>query len=309
IASIDSSSILHIKELELINLFFWIIIIICLISIIGTELYVSGNFSYLGRMMMLAGCVTIIFNILVIYLHLNFIISTENISNLSAASINNLPIRYAYFPLIIAIISSIYSISCFWSVISLSMKSSRKIVKKHIWKRKHLDESEKSKDLEKKFQPEKEQIALDEISPVNLVEGKKEEIEQWLNEEIQHMKKSTEPEKKLIMKQEEPSKIEYIQTTKPEEPTADPFSSKNSFKDKKECYEKPVSKELSSEDISTTPSFEEALSYAIEKRQKYRESDEVSVRCPQCEYIFNMGKEVEEAKIKCPKCGKEGITR
>ena len=55
------------NDLGLINTCFWLVIIFGLLSFVGITIYVSGKYSSLAQIIMLIGCATIIFNILIIF--------------------------------------------------------------------------------------------------------------------------------------------------------------------------------------------------------------------------------------------------
>ena len=95
-----------VKDLGLISNCFWLVIIFGLLSFVGMIIYTSGKYSSLAQIIMLIGCATILFSILVVFVNWNLISNIENMEAISTPLIfKSVPIMYAHLPLIMGIIS------------------------------------------------------------------------------------------------------------------------------------------------------------------------------------------------------------
>jgi hypothetical protein len=105
----DNGDIIRLAgDLNLINISFWILIILSLVSFLGTIIHLSNRFSFAGNILLLVGCITLIFSILVFFLQ---IIITQNIGKLSTISASAIypPIKFSYFLLVPSFIIFIWS--------------------------------------------------------------------------------------------------------------------------------------------------------------------------------------------------------
>lgn len=267
-------------DLNLINISFWALLILGLLSFIGATIHASGKFSVVGHVILMAGCVTLIFSILVIGLQLMILENIGNMDIISASAIYS-PMNYAYILLIPSFLIFICSVLYTWSTFSYSIQK--------------LKDSKKAKKEKPALEPERDE--------------KRVEMGQWSTGQVQDMEKEVveekhpEPEKEKIITPKQPFGKEKTS----EEPDREPHVFPS---------EKTKEKTEVTDEVRASQSFEEALSSAIQKKQTEEEAEkskekeepaekEISVRCPQCKHIFSVEKDEGITKIKCPECGKE----
>lgn len=334
-----------IKDLQTITIFFWVIVIISLLSFIGIINQLSKKFLSLGQIFLLMGCGAAIFGVLVVIYQFMFIRDVNGLENISLTSIGPLPIKYIYIPLVMGIVSLGCSGVYTWLI-------STAAIKYFITEKKPKEPKPKKEKTSKKQKKEKKKTTKKEEEQIPAVEApatiasfkKQDEIEEWLKGEISQIEKTKdeivkpvdEPEKEEIPLEpgssveatvEEPSiEKDSVESEKTEEkPTAAPFSKKEPLITKEE-------EPKSSGEVPTSLSFEKALSSAIEKRQPTKEKQDttkeeeetpkeevvpkekivlgkLTVRCPQCKNVFKVKKEGKTTAIKCPHCGKEGVAK
>ena len=307
------------SDLNLINISFWALIIFSLLSFLGATIHASGKFSVAGHILLLIGCATFIFSIIVIVLQLIILENIGEMNIISASAIYS-PVNYAYILLIPSLLIFICSASYTWFTFShfiQKFKSSKKTVKKL--------SNNKSK-TKTKEPPKKEKSALGKTSLEPKIDEKRVEMEQWLTGQVQDIEKQAVEEKRPEPEKEKSLDIEEEEQEKIfQEP----------YKESKEMYvfppEKTKGETEEPDELRASQSFEEALSSAIQKRQTgvifkegetSEEKEEISpqieeelakktfsVICPQCKHIFTVEKEEGATKIKCPKCGKEGVIK
>ena len=299
------------SDLNLINISFWALIILSLLSLLGTTIHASGKFSVVGHILLLIGCVTFVFSIFVIILQLIISQNIGNMRTISASAIYS-PINYAYILLIPSFFIFICSALYTWTVFEHSIqkfKSSKKAKDDKKEKKTAKKLSKKERKTKAKEKPAKEKPSLEPK-----IDEKRVEMEQWLTGQVQDMEKQaaeekpTGPEKEKISQEphEEPKETYVFPLEKTEEETEE------------------------TDEVRASKSFEDALSSAIQKKQTEviskekktsEEKEEISpkieepakgifsVRCPQCKHIFTVKREEGITKIKCPECGKEGTIK
>ena len=333
-------------ELQLIVIFFWLIIIFTLISFIGIIIGISEKHDSLGSLIMLIGCSTILFSALATIFLLFFIIKVESLENFTIASMGPIPIKYAYIPLIMGFLSitgsSLYSLNAIpFSLKNLDklkrkQKTDKKEKKEKPKKTKKKTKSSKTKekeetkediktktDLEKEILIPKSEKKQEDMSSKVAEAQKKEEIEDWLKDEIKNVEKPKNFEEPVIKKpkddfvsdtpksSEDKKKWEDIEI-----PIGSPFDKKEIIDTKKEQEEIPVKEESKVEEISleapvekppvssektqqkkdeipTSESLEKALSSAIEKKQTER-NGQIKIEKP----VKKEEKPVEKKEIK-----------
>ena len=294
--------------LNLINISFWALIILGLLSFIGATIHASGKFSVVGHVILMVGCVTLIFSILVIVLQLMILENIGHMDIISASAIYS-PMNYAYILLIPSFLISICSVLYTWSTVSHSIQKLKDSKKAKKEEKKTVEKPVKKKSKTKvKEPPKKEKPALEPE-----IDEKRVEMEQWSTGQVQDMEKEAVEEKHL-----EPEKEEIIT---PKQPFEKEKTSEEPDREPKEPHvfpsEKTKEKTEVTDEVRASQSFEEALSSAIQKKQTEEEAKkskekeepaekEISVRCPQCKHIFTVEKDEGITKIKCPECGKEG---
>ena len=105
---------------------FWVVLLISLFTYIGLTLNVAQKFSSLSQLLMLTGCLVILFNFLVIFLHLRFM-ETVNISeNISLAYITpGIYMKYFHLIMLPSSISLIGSLAYTGYVLPFIVKQKR----------------------------------------------------------------------------------------------------------------------------------------------------------------------------------------
>ena len=330
LASIEKSNNeqIHIigQNLGLINICLWIILIFCILSLIGVVFFTSGKQIFLGHVLMLIGCAVIVFSIIALFSQWIF---TKNISNMDAISlapffaIENMPIKYAQIPIIFSVLSFIGSVFYVLFVLLFSIThfvgsaKKRKPVKKEIQKQVEPKESPKTKKIEK-HRAEKHEIPKALLSVDRPHEFGKEPSPTEPEIEENDSKYKPEP----IANQSSIQRIKpFDEKEQPEiidtgiKPVEDKKSTKPDLSTT--ISKKPA---IQSEELpQISPTFEKALSSAIEKRHTDSPKKEshfeqppkkkISVRCPECKFVFSVEKGKDITRIECPKCGKKGITK
>lgn len=320
-ALLEKTSNIHLSDLkndiQLIIYFLWLSLIFALVSFIGLIIHTVQKKPKLGLLLMLFGCVTILFSILIVIFQIILISKIENIQNITAASIGPLPINYIYITILIGfallVISAMHTINV--APFSIKNLKNNKIEEKKPKKDKKIKKKEEN---ETKI-PAQEKIEEKPEKTISSIQ-KKDEIEEWLKEEIEQTgdKKLEEPEKTVeqqpVIKQ-----------------SVSPFGKKTNKDQQKEIKElsasEPVRQTEETEKVPISEKFENALSSAIQKRQTEKPDEEktkteqkeekttkthdkeIKVRCPECKKVFSVKKEGPITKIKCPECGKEGIAK
>lgn len=327
------------EKLQLISICFWLIVIFGLLSFVGIIVYISGKFPSLGQIIMLVGCTNIVFSVLVVFLHLDMILSVGTMSGISLSfMVDFIPISYAPFPLIMGVISLIGSVWYMGIVAPFTIKHIMTLVKQ---KKPVETEEMESEPLAIPVPPvvEKEQPVVEDVPTGVITEKTDAEIKQWLREQMQHEEKTTAPEEPVsaepLVDKEEPPSVEHEEQEIPLAPEPSPQEKPSDAVE--ETSEKPAEEEQPSKSKTpsetpeeqvmepkgeppTSPSFEQALSSAVEKRKPELEktkveeerqpaAKEISIRCPECENTFSVKMGEDLSKVECPKCGKKGITK
>lgn len=307
------------NNLNFISILFWVMIALSLISFIFITFHASLKFSHFGQIAMaVTSFLILIFSVLIVYFEYNFIITVGRMDKISLANIVFL-IKYAYIPIIFAILLMVCSIYYTAVVAIPSIKQYRS-----------------SKKEEKVETTPKEQPIRKPTPPAPKADKKRLEMENWLVGQAQILDKKTkekeiEHPKKEVVK-DKTSLEEEKQTINLEEKVIQqPFP-----------VEETKIKPKETEELRPSQSFEKALSYAIERKIKKpgpSEAEEpkpqktepeekaediqleqtpeieeppvkkIKLRCPQCKNVFLTELEGEATKIKCPTCGKEGVIK
>lgn len=309
-------------ELDYINILFWALIILGLLSFIGATLHASGKILPIAFIILLIGCVTLIVSILIVLDQISIIRTIEEANAFSASSL--FPhFYYAYIPFIFGILSLISSAVYTKVVVSHSIdkfktsKKEKKTAKKKVKEKKETKKPIKKED-DAKIKKAPVKPPSKKLPEKSATKEKKVEMEQWLKDEVKSIEGKTEAEKYPGV----------------EEQTEDKLQKKQPFPEEKTPVKKEISEET--EEVPISKSFEKALYSAIDKKQNEIDSQEppkaedkktdgkkeipppveeeslknkVKVRCPQCKNIFYIEKEGIATKIKCPNCGKEGVIK
>jgi ribosomal protein S27E len=332
-----------VDDINLINILFWAVIIIGLISFFCIT-YLTFLTRWYLSILAIISAVILIFSILLVLLQYSFLKAVSNIDYIVLSSAFYV-IKYWHIILFFGILMLICSI---FYTLNIVLDLGRKLFDSR---------SKKPKIKKKKKQPDDLPIKpiIDKkttITPESI--DKKVKMEKWLNREVQNIDNKPEedvynPQEK-IMKPIEATQEEQIYVNDKIE-TSEKKTHPGPF-----ATDKRKEKPEDSEEPKVAASFEEALSSAIEKKQSEleheehietkteetpKESDdttkqevtqneqieevkekadehlsekdvittEIIVKCPQCKHIFATKKEEDSTKIKCPQCGKEGIAQ
>lgn len=315
------------NDLSLINILFWGLVILGLISFLGATIHASGKFSFFGYLLILAGCVTLILSILLINYQLAFLDKIGKIDSISASAIVT-PFNYAYFIIIPSFIILIFSISYTWNM-SLHSIQKYKILKepKNDKKPKKIKEKKSTKKETKsieKQQPKKEeplkeveeseqeqqppeQITEDETSKEPETDEKQVEIEQWLVNEVQSLEKQALTDNASKIKEtEEVTKISE-QPSSGEASTQIKESELEPQNKSKELQvfppEKTKIKSESSDEIHTSQSFEKALSSAIQKKHtEIKKLEPIEDEKPTKKPPKKKEPKKKKYNVRCPQC-------
>ena len=319
-------------DLSLINILFWILITLGLLSNIGATLNASKKYLKAGDILLSLGLITLIVSILII----NYIyIFLKNIgeSDIYSASVIYPPFDYAYISLIPSVIILICSVSYTWS---FSVYSIRKLkVARETKKDERKLPEEPIKKIMKTKEIERTKIKKQDVKKIQIepeIDVKRVEMEQWLTdkvkekekpvivEEVVEQKKETEPESIVIPKQIFPEEKIPIVEDKSEETEEVPVhqsfeealssaiqKKQNEIKKQKPLHIEETKEKM--EDLHLDQSSEAQIdenSEIVNQPKIEPITKRVNVRCPRCKHIFSVEKEHKITKIKCPKCGKEG---
>jgi hypothetical protein len=268
-------------QLDVISLLLWSLIIIGLIVLIGVAIHLSGKYYPIGHILLMIGCVLIVSSILILNVQLIIYKSIED--NLIISSAEIFPhFKYSFIFFIISIITFICCAVYFVLIILYLVQKIKNIVK------------EKKK---------KDNIILDveNISSEPKKENDDLEIEKLLSEKLKNNKKQDD---EINIK----NQVKEDQIKKEEKPKS-PFKDEKTTIDKKEENtkgKKTDKKTTEKSDISPTDKDIEKIPSDLKDQQK---GIPLTVKCPQCKYVFPIEKKGKEIQIECPKCGKTGTIK
>lgn len=292
-------------DLNIVSILFWVVIALSLISFVLLIFHLSLNASNKQSIMLVVSIIILILSILIVYKEYAFTKTVEGMSGITLANIVFL-IKYAYIPLLFAILLTVFS-AYYTGIVALYYTKQKKTEKK--------EQKVETKPVQPQVAPKISKPISKPIPPPIKTNNKQDEMEKWLRGQAQ-----------ILDKKNEETELEKIEKETPEiknEVAPQPFPPE-------EKKERPKDSEVT----QTSKSFEKALSYAIEKNIKKPEKEigqenensdidteskisepkdiheepirKIKVRCPQCNNVFVAGIEGENYKIKCPTCGKEG---
>jgi len=333
-------------KLSLINILFWAIIGVALISFIFIIYYALLRSPIFGPVMMIfSGILTFILSVLIVYFQIIFIRSINDIENLSASMIHS-SVGYSFIIFIISIILLVYSAISSIRISSFSIKQLKNlpIQKKEKIK---FDEKEKTKKIDKKDIKISTKKSVSEETPLtSSMPIKISEMEQWVVKNTQSTNKKTFDEKLIRTDQEnekamKPSSIGKTYDGEVKKPENNIQSKESIAKEDERSIElfptkKPKDKSEEIDEERPMQPFEKTIPSTIKEQTDGSESKEIeelkpelifqtekillekkgdtikqifNLRCPECDNIFQIDKEGDSQKAKCPKCGKEGITK
>jgi len=309
------------KDIDEINLYLWVVIIIGIVSFIGLIIKLSNKLNIISNLLMIIGATNIIFCSLSCVYYMFFIKNVIDLNSVLLASIIG-PFRVSYISLIFFILLLLASVAYTGVLIPSFLKDLKKSKKSQETK----DQKKKDKKTSDSIETNKEKEAVKTQS-----DGKKYKIKAWqaerlkdFNEPVEKQKEETE---KLLFSNHSKKAKEDPLEKKPEPIIEAEKQTKEEIKTpfQKENIKKPEARQFDSEtklseDTKETKSFEKALTSAIDKKKGISNNtkpegkqilpQKFNVKCPKCTYIFEAEKNPEGVtKIKCPKCGKEGIIK
>ena len=292
-------------DLNFINLSFWALIILGLLSFLGATIHISKKISKLGYILLSLGCTTLLFSIISIYFQFIIIGKIENIDTISASAITPF-FKYYYILLINSCIIFIFSAVYSKIIISHSItrlldlreeiknKKEQKAILFNTIAKTEFDHDFKNENL-------KEESTIDNnFSKIEMLktdgkekiadtetEKKHKEIEQFLEG------KETDEEKQTI--EEKPTESdEFVSLPKEKSKDVDKQKEIKEIKlDKESPVFTPEKNKLKQKDTyepTVSESFEKALSSAIEKKHTKKDKIDTSKE--------NTEEKKEEAQIK-----------
>jgi len=311
------------KDIDNINLYLWVIVIIGLLSFVGLIIKISNKLSFLSNILLIIGCINIVFCSLSCIYYMFFVKNVIDSTGVLLATIIG-PLRVSYISLIIFILLLLTSVA----YSSVAIPSFLRDFKKSKKQREAKDKKVISKKIVKSSRTDEKKEVLKTQS-----DRKKYEMRKWQTERLKDFNETSDKQKdeteKLLfseplektkeekIEQEPEPVIETQKQTKEETESKTPFPQENIEKSQTKQLE---SKAETSEDAKVSESFEKALTSAIDKKkgiptdtkteEKQISPQKFNVKCPQCSYIFEAEKNpAGVTKIKCPKCDKEGIIK
>jgi len=261
-------------DLMNINILFWTIIVISLISFIFITYHALVNSSLFSQILIVTtGCITFAIIIIIVYHQIIFSRLINNIDYISASMINS-PFAYAYIQFIISIILLIYSGSYTISLVKFSIKHVKNL-KKQTKKKTEIYEEEihdtpediekslKGSDKLKTLLESDRDFKLDEIDKLlaknTIITEKQISDDNQPKQELEKDEQIEIPSNNETIKVEDEIQEEYNQeenTAKEEQKIKQPFPPP-----------KPKKKSDDTDEIHISEHFEKALSSAIEKKQ------------------------------------------
>jgi len=330
-------------DLNFISIFYFLIIAISFIFLIGMLLHASLKKPLIARSLLTIGLINVAFCLIVIAFQILFIIKVNSIELISFSSIISI-FNYAYIPFIFSIILFIYSLFQTKVVIP-------PLVELYFSNEPKIKDANKIKKTKKEIpavQPQlkNEKEVTTKPSTLPITGKKRAELENWLGGEIQNIEKSVEikdskeisvqankdlieeksmnDENKLIKNEE--NNLDFIEEKKPteeikEEKMVEPESISNSTieqplekKPEKELknniqspfkFEKKIEKPQDSEEVQPSEKFEKALLSAIEKKHIERKTSRLEDKENKLEIEAKQDKSLESNGEE----NKESLTR
>jgi len=183
----DKNIITLSETVEQISLCFFLLFCFCILSYLGLILYRSNKAKSISQIIIIiGGCAFVVLSIAIVRFNYYFIKIVQDLENVSLPEILG-PIKFAYLPLIVGIISLVLSIIFTWIIVTFSLQFSREKTGKNI----------KSKDeqINKKTSDTEAVILFDESSKKDKPKGAQAEehkdIENWLKDEVENIDRDT----------------------------------------------------------------------------------------------------------------------
>lgn len=332
--SYDNHILGYANQLSLIISFFWIIIILTVITQMGAIIHASGKITFVAQFLLTIGSITIFFSSVIVWHLYDFIKLASGNENPNLAEM--FPhFYYAYIPLIFGILTLIYSCRYALIVVTHAIDKYRDSPKeKKSWTEKKKDkktEKEEKKVAERNILKIQQNTTLDKLPLAPSPNKQKMEMEDWLNEQAEDLeepinqeekqepivegtkeeiitedetKEEKSPEPDLVKEEEgfekQEGKITKIGVKKDDGP-AGPFPAEEPFME-------PEDTELP----QPSRTFEDALQSAIQRRQNvksegagYKSLTAIGKEKMDEEKKTKEKKEdlkTKEINIRCPKC-------
>jgi len=120
------------SDIDLTITIIWAIIIFSIIAFVGNVILASEKYAALAQLIMMTGCATAIFSIVVVFLQWSLINNIEGANGISIAPIvSQLPIKYAYLPLAVGGLSLLGSILYTISFVTFWLQRFTGSIKQH----------------------------------------------------------------------------------------------------------------------------------------------------------------------------------
>jgi ribosomal protein S27E len=146
-------------NIELTMMVFWVIIIFSIIAFVGIAILASEKHTSLAQLIMMVGCATAVFSIVVVFLQWSSINIIEGMDGISTIKIiGQLPIKYAYLPLAMGGLSLLGSILYTVSFVTFWLQRLTGSIKQHHATETQADKPKKKKLFSKKEKKTKEMV-------------------------------------------------------------------------------------------------------------------------------------------------------
>jgi len=249
------------NDINLINIFIWIIIICIFIAFFGVILTISEIYKKISYLFLTVGCLSIIFSSIICYLYVTFILKVLTFDNILLAYIVVEPLRYSHIIFIILIVIILISILYVYLTITFLFK----VFKDDKLKKQELTTE---KLITKSFSKPVEQLNIFKNNKENINQDfyfnkKNEFTENRLSNEMNNIKINEDLDTICIKKE---TMDEQITTNK----NVECLDEKKSPFLKKYEKEKPKQKKDETDEVKLSGSLEKALSSAIDKMKKRR---------------------------------------
>jgi len=302
----SDNSILHdlASYLNWVIMVSWVTTAIGLISFIGLSIDLLEKYRFIGKTIVFTGCSMVVLTVLSFVLFYLFTVHVNETTSISSSNLFGL-FKYSYITLIF-ILFSMFSSGAYLAYVSLYYYTSEKVGMEQ-------NKKEKKKKIVKKpnkqmKKSEKKELALSEDrsdltlkEPIQGLDKKSKEMETWLVGEVQKSKELSINKEKD--EKEETSTIEEVESDlktevsiQAEGEKVNKAEAKSPFKDEPEKTGfSEILKEDISQDSRTDESFQQALSSAIEKKQKVEKPNNLGAE--KGKEIDISSEEVKPAKI------------
>ena len=269
------------RQIEIINVSLWSLIILGLISLIGATIHSSAKYLIMGQVLLMVGCVMIISSIFTLHVHLSVYTNIEE--HLIISSMDLFPhIKYSFILLITSIVIFICSAVYVVLIIFNLVDTIKNILKSKI-ETSHIPDQ------------------IEHNEPVTNIDDKDVELKEIFREKIKN---------KNVQKKESRNINQNMDNiNKSKGKTKSPFKDEKTHENKVEeqiIKSKQDNKISEKSDIIPKEKHIDKIPSNLENPLK---GIPLTVKCPRCRYVFPIEKTKKEIKIECPKCGKTGTLK